>query len=143
MDLVLLKEGAAFTLYALKTGNSVDEFLGALPKSNPAEFARIMRRLVQMADHGPSRKKEEFNDLGDGLYEAKSKGGTRVVFFYDGNHLVLCAHGFMKQSQKTPLADIATARQRRTAYLQTKAAGPSNFRIILTSTQQQPKRLPQ
>lgn len=143
MDLVLLREGAAFTLYALKIGNSVDEFLGALPKSDPAEFARIMRRLVQMADNGPSRKKEEFNDLGDGLFEAKSKGGSRVVFFYDENRLVLCAHAFMKQSNRTPLTDIATARQRRTAYLQTKAAGLSNFRILVSPTQKQPRRLPQ
>ena len=37
---------------------------------------------------------------------------ARVLFTVIGNHMVLL-HGFIKKSQKTPMADLDTARQRK------------------------------
>ena len=49
-----------------------------------------------------------------GLWEVRSRlvnGIARILFTVDGQTMVLL-HGFVKKSQKTPLADLKTARQR-------------------------------
>ncbi|MDD5706549.1 MAG: type II toxin-antitoxin system RelE/ParE family toxin [Kiritimatiellae bacterium] len=142
MDLVHLDDGARFTLYAIKIGNSVDEFLADLQKKNPAEHARTMARLKHLADDGPSANKTEFNTLGHDLYETKTSGGARIIFFYDDADLVLCAHAFMKKSQRTPRRMIETADKRRSEYLASKGKTPCAFRIIMTTEQEKPKRFP-
>lgn len=143
MDLVHLEDGRLFTLYAIKMGISVDEFLVDLQKTNPAEHARTMRRLEHLANYGPSANKTEYNTLGNDLFETKASGGARVIFFYDGDDLVLCAHAFMKKSQKTPDHIIKTATKRRTEYLASKGKTPCAFRIFMSSTElEKPKRFP-
>jgi phage-related protein len=102
MKLEFLLEGSAFTLYAIVQGENVAEYLEELEQSNVPAHAQIARRLLQLAERGPSRKKDEFNDLGHELYEAKAKKGPRVIFFYDENRVVICSHAFDKQGQKTP-----------------------------------------
>jgi phage-related protein len=52
--------------------------------------------------------------LESGLWEVRSHladGIARVLFTVDGGMMVLL-HGFVKKSQKTPAADLKTARQR-------------------------------
>ena len=52
--------------------------------------------------------------LEPGLWEVRSHislGSARVLFTVEGNTLVLL-HAFVKKAQKTPLGDLATARQR-------------------------------
>jgi len=52
--------------------------------------------------------------LDSALWEVRSRinnGIARVIFTVQGHHLVLI-HGFVKKSQKTPLVDLRTARQR-------------------------------
>ncbi|MBA4386486.1 MAG: hypothetical protein C0404_00815 [Verrucomicrobia bacterium] len=141
MDLELIVEGAQFTLYGIRAGESLWEFLERLCQDNPAEYARIDRRLTQMAERGPSRHNNEFNDLGNGLFEMKTRGGVRVVFFYDAGHLVICTHGFVKKSKKTPRKELELARMRKAAYEQVREQnGP--FRIIVTDDQKEPERKP-
>lgn len=52
--------------------------------------------------------------LEPGLWEIRSHiadGIARVLFTVDGDVMVLL-HGFVKKSQKTPAADLKTAKQR-------------------------------
>jgi len=52
--------------------------------------------------------------LEPGLWEVRSHiavGIARVLFTVDGQLMVLL-HGFVKKSQKTPTADLKTAKQR-------------------------------
>ena len=52
--------------------------------------------------------------LEPGLWEVRShltEGIARVLFTVDGTTMVLL-HGFVKKSQKTPAADLKTARKR-------------------------------
>lgn len=56
--------------------------------------------------------------LVDGLWELRvsvKKGEARVLFFEDGNELVL-VHGFWKKTQKTPPAILKEALQRKATY---------------------------
>ena len=52
--------------------------------------------------------------LGNGLWEVRSHirtGIARVMFTVEGSTMVLL-HGFQKKSQRTPLADLMTAKRR-------------------------------
>jgi len=141
MKLELLLEGSAFTLYAIVQGENVVEYLEELEQSNVQAHAQIARRLLQLAERGPSRKKDEFNDLGHELYEAKAKKGPRVIFFYDENRLVICSHAFDKQGQKTPKREIETAVSRKRSYFACKEAG-LGFEIHRDEKQAEPRRQP-
>jgi len=52
--------------------------------------------------------------LGAGLWEVRShvsNGIARVIFTVDGQTMILL-HGFQKKSQRTPQADLMTAKSR-------------------------------
>jgi hypothetical protein len=76
MELSLVQEGAAFTIYSMEQGETLRQFLANLEQSDLREHDRILARLDQLAERGASRRKDEFNDLGGGLYEAKAAGGA-------------------------------------------------------------------
>lgn len=53
-----------------------------------------------------------------GLWELRvsvKKGEARVLFFEDGNELIL-VHSFWKKTQKTPTAILKEALQRKATY---------------------------
>ena len=140
MDLDLIREGRVRTLYAIRMGDSAVEWLNDLRRSNPTELARMIRRIEQLTDRGPSRRREEFNSLGDGLFEAKTSGGGRMIFFDDDGDIVIATSAFAKKTQKTPKQVIDTARSRRASYLQAKRQGV-RFRLF-TEDQPDPRRRP-
>lgn len=141
MDLRLVREGAAFTIYAMEIGDTLHQFLARLDKDDIKEHNRVLARLGQLAERGASRRRDEFNDLGDGLYEAKTATGSRVVFFYEQNCVVICTHGFSKQSRKTPRQMLGAARERKRAYESAKQVN-APVRIIISETQEKPRRMP-
>ena len=53
--------------------------------------------------------------LGDGLYEVRSNLSgnkiARVLFYVDVEGRMVLLHGFVKKTQKTPLADMELARK--------------------------------
>jgi phage-related protein len=141
MDLELVTEGASFTIYGMTTGEGVSWFLDELQRNDADEYARLDRRISQLAERGASRRKTEFNDLGDGLYELKTRGGARIIFFYDAGRLVICTQGFAKKSQKTPKRELEKALERKKAYERFRRAG-GRFRLLLRSEQDIPERQP-
>jgi phage-related protein len=141
MDLRLLMEGQAFTLYAILQGEDVGEYLRKLEQNNTSAHDQIVRRIHQLAERGPSRKKDEFNDLGHDLYEAKARKGPRIIFFYDQNRIVICSHAFNKQGQKTPRKEIEKALNRKLNYFETKTVG-RGFNIHTSEGQVVPRRQP-
>jgi phage-related protein len=81
-------------------------------------LARNDRRAVgfdiKTAQYGWPLGMPLIRKLEPGLWEIRSHIGdgiARVVFTVDGQTMVLL-HGFVKKSQKTPAADLKTARQR-------------------------------
>jgi len=141
MDLRLLMEGQSFTLYSIMQGEDFAEYLAVLEEQNVQSHDQIVRRLEQLAARGPSRKKDEFNDLKHGLYEAKAKNGPRVIFFYDKNRIVICSHAFDKQGQKTPRKEIKKAMRRKRDY-ETAKASKLGFAIHINDGQPTPRRQP-
>ena len=134
-------EGQAFTVYAIMQGEDVAEYLAVLEAHNVQAHDQIVRRIQQLAERGPSRKKDEFNDLGHDLYEAKAKAGPRVVFFYDKNRIVICSHAFDKQGQKTPQKEIKKAMSRKRDY-EARKVSKLGFEIHTKEGQATPRRQP-
>ena len=141
MNLRFLIEGQEFTLYAIMQGEDVADYLAKLELKNVQAHDQIVRRLEQLAERGPSRKRDEFNLLGHDLYEVKAKSGPRVIFFYDQDHIVICSHAFNKQSQKTPSKEIKKAREWKRKYFERKASG-QGFVIYMEKEQAAPRRQP-
>ena len=89
----------------------VREWLKALPKQERKSIGDDIR-TVQFGWPGgiPLVRK-----LGDGLWEVRVNLPNRVarVLFTVVDQQAVLLHGFIKQSRKTPAADLAVARRRK------------------------------
>lgn len=75
---------------------------------------KAVGRDIKTAQYGWPLGMPLIRKLEPGLWEVRSRlaaGIARVLFAVDGQTMVLL-HGFVKKSQKTPTADLKTARQR-------------------------------
>src|SRR5699024_2443580 len=94
------------------------EGLGANLKSNRDGMLNL---LDYCAENGPPQNTEHKHHLDDGTLELR-KGNLRVLYFTDAGNLIICSHGLIKKSQKTPPKDIKAAKRARSRYLDAKDA---------------------
>jgi phage-related protein len=121
IELKPLPVAGRFKIYALKTGNSclAEEFLDIQSSQMPDEVAKMMRLLDNAARDGQPRNKEKCNTLGDKIFEFKTKK-LRLAWFWDAGCIIVCSHGWIKKSQKTPTGEIDRAIAARAAYFDAK-----------------------
>lgn len=97
--------------YRTEAGSEpVLEWLKALRR----EDRRVIGQDVKTAQYGWPLGLPLIRKLEPGLWEVRShltQGIARVLFTVEGSVMVLL-HGFVKKSQKMPLSDLKTARQR-------------------------------
>jgi phage-related protein len=97
--------------YATASGNEpVREWLRGLPQDD----RRAIGEDIKTAQYGWPIGMPLIRKLEPGLWEVRSRitaGIARVLFTVEDQMMVLL-HGFVKKSQKTPTADLKTARQR-------------------------------
>ena len=98
----------------------VVEFLEQIGQSHPSELTKLLNLLDRSCEHGIPKNTEKVRNLGDGLFEFKTGGGVRVFWFWDEGRMVICAHGIVKKSRKTPKKDLKVARERQAAYQEAK-----------------------
>jgi phage-related protein len=109
MSAIERKLGAAF--FKTDQGNEpVREWLLELSKAERKVIGDDVLKVQYCWPIG----KPLVGNLGDGLWEVRSRIGdrvARVIFFVEGSTMVLL-HGFVKKTQKTPKheLDIATKR---------------------------------
>jgi phage-related protein len=75
---------------------------------------RAVGRDIKTAQYGWPLGMPLIRKLEPGLWEVRSRLGAgiaRVLFAVEGETMILL-HGFVKKSQKTPAAELKTARQR-------------------------------
>jgi len=101
----------AVAFYVSAGGNEpVREWLLGLERDD----RKVVGRDIKTAQYGWPLGMPLIRKLEPGLWEVRSHlrvGIARVLFTVDGETMVLL-HGFVKKSQKTPAADLKTARQR-------------------------------
>lgn len=74
--------------------NIVREFLEELKANGDTDAARLYSLMKQTADNGVAFNIRHVRSLGDDIYEFKAPNTARIMFFYDKNRLIICAHGF-------------------------------------------------
>ena len=83
-------------------------------KSLPASHKKAIGEDIKTVQFGWPLGMPLIRKLATGLWEVRSRTGTgiaRVMFTVDGQTMVLL-HGFQKKSQRTPPADLMTAKRR-------------------------------
>jgi phage-related protein len=118
-------KGHKFSFYALEEGDEKKpscELLEFLESLDPKERAGLLGRMSRDADHGPPRNEEQSKDVGGDVFELKFKA-IRILWFYDAGKMIVCSHGFFKGAKKIQNAQIAKAKERRTAYQKQKTLG--------------------
>ena len=129
MEAFLYQSGPACRVYLLADGPScpAEDFLSESAKFHPDEFAKLTKLLDHSCDHGLPKNKQKVNTLGDGLFEFKTIGGLRLVWFWDANRIILCTHGFLKKRQTTPSGELTTAAKWKKAYETAMTANKVKF----------------
>jgi hypothetical protein len=97
-------------------------FLTDLRRDRRGDHAGLWGLFKRASEQGLVGETQFYHKLGDNLWEF-IQGKARVLFFFDGNKLIVCTHGFLKKSNKTPQREIDLAARRRDEYLRLKASG--------------------
>lgn len=122
MPTVLIEEGARFKIYAWgdEEYTQLIEFLEELKRDGNTDAERIAYLIQRTADHGIVKNKKQCREIGDDIYEFKASNGARVLWFYDEGSVIICSHGFVKKSQKTPKPEKERAIKIRQLYFEEK-----------------------
>ncbi len=98
------------------------EFLSDETKSKKAKENMLSTLVEYVPTHGTPKDENKCKYLRDHILEFKTgsnKGPkVRVLFFYDKGKVIVCSHGFLKDTQKTNPDEIDKAIQIRENYLE-------------------------
>ena len=103
------------------------DFLGSFEEPGDAEARKMMALIKWTSRDGPPKNKEKSNPLGDYIFELKTTS-FRVLYFFDQDRLIVCSHGFRKQTKKCPPGEKASAVKTRQEYFEAKKQGGLVFK---------------
>ena len=96
------------------------EFIIGLDKKMRAKTLRTIELLVH---NGPELREPCSKPLGDGIFELRTRVGSdisRVLYFFIVGKQIILTNGFIKKTQKTPVAEIDKAKRYRAEFLSRK-----------------------
>jgi phage-related protein len=99
------------------------EFQQEAVRRAPNEWPKMVRILDYVIEAGPLKDAEKSKQLREGIFEFRTKGGLRLLWFYDEGRVVICVNGYIKQGQKTPRQQIDEAIQWKSRYFEAKQTG--------------------
>lgn len=111
IDREQLDSGRRFSLYVIVENGKcpVKKFISELTEKNKKKILSLLSHTIQ---NGPPRNEEKFKKLETresiSLFEFKA-GQVRILCSFDGRSIIVLAHGFIKQQQKTPRTEIDRA----------------------------------
>ena len=101
------------------------EFLTGLDNSYSSNRASMLSLFEEIAEHPenpiqwiPSKKCHTITT--DNKIWQFTVGRLRVAWFFDQGNIIICTHGFFKDSQTTKKADQNKAQKTRAAYFAAK-----------------------
>jgi len=77
-------------------GCPVQRFLEELGRDATAEHRQVLARLRELAKRGRITDERKVRHLGDGIYELKTRGGVRVLYFVDEGRAIVCTDALRK-----------------------------------------------
>ena len=98
-NIEVLRYGEAITLHALVVNNKclIRDFINDLEDSDKKQVVSL---LQQRADRLDIHNQQHFRSLGNEIFELKTRGGIRILCFWDGERKLVLTHGFLKPHQK-------------------------------------------
>ncbi len=93
-------------------GEPVREWL----KSLPSQDRKLIGYDIETVEFGWPLGMPTCRPMGDGIYEVRTDLGNRiarVLFYVDRLGRMVLLHGFIKKSQRAPLADLELARSNK------------------------------
>lgn len=113
---------ALWTIYAIGGNDESCPLRDFLEAAEAGEAKKMYARIAYSAQKGPPRNKEQCRDIGDKIFELKTKD-LRVFFFYDKGRVIVCSHGWEKDQQKLDPREKERAIRARTQYFAAKRDG--------------------
>lgn len=119
--------GTKYGLYAWVNaeGCQVELFLTKLKEKRKLDWKKIFPLIVQAAEFGPPENDEQCRLVGgekaNDLYEFVTRGGVRVLWFYDGDRIVLCCGMLSKDGNAAPTAVVDEALSIQRQYWEEKS----------------------
>ena len=83
--------------------------------------AKVYRLLTMVSENGPELREPYSKHLNDGIFELRAQFGSniaRVLYFFFIGRKIIVTNGFIKKTQKTPIAEIERAKAYRDEYKQ-------------------------
>lgn len=96
------KEKEGYNLYAIVVDNKnlVKEYLDTIDRKNKTQLAALLNRILSK---GLPKDIKRFRNLGDDIYELKTRNGARILCFFGGALLersLVLTHGIDKSAGK-------------------------------------------
>lgn len=98
----------------------VGEFIRSLDVKMKAKVVSDLHRLEML---GNEARAPLSTHLEDDIFELRSINGNnivRILYFFDGDQIIIATNGFVKKQQKTPRSEILLAKQREALYFKRK-----------------------
>jgi adenine specific DNA methylase Mod len=116
MRLVKIGSGAKFDIFAVNL--SEDAIIDCPAKKfieglTPQEQKSLVNILNLHAAQGPIKNEQKSRKLRDGIFEFKTRQGSRVLYFYSGRRRTILSHGFPKCKPAELAEEIAKAMRHR------------------------------
>ena len=103
--------------YALPDGRKpVEEFLDSLPVKMRV---KALDSLDLLEEYGNQLRMPYSKALSDGIFELRIRFSgdiSRIFYFFCIGNKIIVTNGFIKKTQKTPSAELETARKYRQDY---------------------------
>ena len=110
-------------VYADEERCDVLELAERLRRDDVQEFARLMRAFDQLAASGPPRNVTRSRPLAHGIFELKTRGGVRVLYFFDEGRVIVCSEAMAKPQKRGLALAVERAARTRWRYVNEKRRG--------------------
>lgn len=108
VDIEKLLDGKELILYALVVNKKclIRDFINSLEDQDKKQVTNLLK---QRADRFHIHNEQQFRPLGNEIFELKTRGGVRILCFWDGQRKLVLTHGFFKPPKKLLKKEIEKA----------------------------------
>jgi phage-related protein len=120
MDITETISGTEFTIYAIVFSNRcfVQEFIINLEEQ---DLKQVLTLLNAICETGPPHNETKFRNIGEKIYELKTRRGVRILGFFAGSNLpksLILTHGFYKSGNRILVRERDKAIQWRKEFFE-------------------------
>ncbi len=98
------------------------DFLSELGANLQKDGDRVLALLRRVARTGPPKNPDICHQI-EGKINQFTQGRIRILWFYDEGKIIICTHGFIKKTPRTPTREISHAKTLMKNYFEAKGKG--------------------